>query len=53
MLDFDKGREYADYGTGCDQHYQHPDVELNGGPVVFVDALDDAALVDERARGYC
>ena len=51
ILCLDKGREYPDDQTRRDQHDEHPDIELHGGPVVLVYALDDAALVDERAAG--
>ena len=50
-MDLDKGRKHADDQARGDQHDEHPDVELDGRPVVFVDALDEAALVDERAAG--
>ncbi len=51
LLDLDKGREDADDQARGDQHDQHPDVELDGGPVVLVHTLDDAALVDHRVAG--
>lgn len=53
MLNIDKGRKHANDQTGRHHHDEHPEVELHGRPVVFVHALDDAALlVDERAACY-
>lgn len=51
VLDLDKRRKDANDGACRDQHDQHPQVQLDRWPVILVDALD-AALVDERARGY-
>lgn len=48
MLDVDKGGKYANDGAGAYEHDEHPDVELDGGPVVFVyPGLDYPAGVDE------
>ena len=53
LLDLDKGRKHANDQARSDQHNEHPEVELDGRPVVFVDALNDAALIHERAARYC
>lgn len=45
-LDLDKVGEDAEDGGRGDEHEEHPQVELDGGPVVLVQALD-APLVDD------
>ncbi len=50
MLDLDERRKDADDGRCGDEHDQHPYVELQGRPVVFVDVAD-SALEDEGAAG--
>jgi hypothetical protein len=57
IVDLNHGGKHANDEARGDQHDEHPKVELDGGPVVFVHTLDDAALVDERAAsdrgGHC
>lgn len=49
-LDLDKVGEDAEDGGGRDEHEQHPQVELDGGPVVLVEALDAPLVDDGRVR---
>lgn len=52
-LNHDKVRKDAEDSARCDQHDQHPQVELDRGPMVLVDPLDapfvdDVAVCDRR-----
>lgn len=52
----DEGSKNSEDGRGADEHYEEPEVELEGGPVVFRSDLfnDDAGGGRERgARVFC
>jgi hypothetical protein len=49
-LDLDKVCEDAEDGGRRDEHEEHPQVELDGGPVVLVQALDAPLVDDGRVR---
>ncbi len=46
LLDLYHGREHADEAARRRQHDQHPDVQLDGRPVVPVDPGHAPGLVD-------
>lgn len=52
LLDRDEVCKDAKDGRRRNQHEQHPKVQLDGRPVVLVDALD-ATLVYDRAACVC
>lgn len=49
-LDLDKVGEDAENSRRGDEHEQHPQVELDGGPVVLMQALDAPLVDDGRVR---
>lgn len=51
LLGLDERGKDADDAARGDEHDEHPEVELPGGPLVAVDLFRDAALVDVRVGG--